>query len=151
MTCFVRVLVVASGLVGLAGPAAAQATAATGPDDLGRVITTATSSVGRRPVEPTWRASEVDQRVDALPGGRAPRYPDSLRVAGVPGAVTVRFVVDREGRPDMATYAVVSTTHEAFTAAVTTAVPFMKFSPARKDGEAVRQVVQRTFEFNVVR
>lgn len=130
-------------------PRAATAQAQEVRDTFGRVVITATSSVGRRPAETTYTVDQVDVAAQVLPRGPQARFPDSLRVAGVTGAVTVRFVIDRSGKPDMATFRVVSASHPEFADAVTTVVPYGLYTPARKGGQEVRQVVQQTFQFDI--
>lgn len=94
---------------------------------------------------------QVEQPVTAVPGSLAPRYPDSLRTAGVEGEVLVQFVVDAEGRPDVSTFKVLKANREEFVLAIRAALPGMRFEAARKDGRAVKQVVQQPFMFQVLR
>ena len=94
---------------------------------------------------------QVEQPVTAVPGSPAPRYPDSLRTAGVEGEVLVQFVVDAEGRPDVSTFKVLKANREEFVVAVRSALPEMRFQTARKSGRAVKQVVQQPFMFQVSR
>lgn len=76
-----------------------------------------------------------------------PIYPDSLLRAGVGGRVLVEFVVDSAGVPDPETFGVVLTTDRLFTEAVRRAVLATRFTPARREGSAVRQLVQMPFVF----
>lgn len=79
--------------------------------------------------------------------GAAPRYPDSLRTAGVEGEVLVQFVVDTLGKAEPQTFKVLKASHEAFAAAVKEAIPGMNFVPASNRGAKVRQLVQQPFVF----
>jgi outer membrane biosynthesis protein TonB len=92
---------------------------------------------------------QVEQPV-TLVSGISPRYPDSLRTAGM-GEVLVQFVVDAEGRPDVSTFKVLKANRREFVLAVRLALPAMRFQAARKDGRAVKQIVQQPFMFQVSR
>jgi TonB family protein len=77
------------------------------------------------------------------------RYPDMLRSANVEGEVLAQFVVDTLGIADMSQFKVLKSTHDLFTAAVRSALPAMRFSPAELDGHKVKQLVQMPFQFNL--
>ena len=55
--------------------------------------------------------------------------------------------MDERGIVDPSTLKVLKSTDPAFTAAVQTALPTMRFSPARVKGRAVKQMVQQPFTF----
>ena len=76
-----------------------------------------------------------------------PVFPDSLLRAAVGGSVVAEFVVDINGRPNMATFSAVQSTHAMFTEAVRGAVSSAKFTPAWRGGKRVRQLVQIPFSF----
>ena len=79
-----------------------------------------------------------------------PVYPEFLRKNSVEGEVVVRFVIDATGHPDMATFDVVRTPHEAMTAAVRRVVQQMRFEPARTggpDSPTRTELVQISFVF----
>jgi TonB family protein len=97
----------------------------------------------------TYFEFQVEQPVAGRPGSAAPRYPDSLRVAGIEGQVLAQFVVDQEGHPDMSTFKVLKTDHDLFTNAVKQSLPAMKFTAAEVGGRAVKQLVQMPFQFNL--
>ncbi|HYW31142.1 MAG TPA: M56 family metallopeptidase [Gemmatimonas sp.] len=86
-----------------------------------------------------------------LPGFVGPTYPQALRDAGVEGAVLVAFVVDRDGSIDVSTIKVLKSDHPAFEAAVLEALPRARFTPPMIDGKAVRQLLQRPFQFSLNR
>ena len=79
------------------------------------------------------------------------RYAMELREAGIEGTVLVQFVLDTEGRIDPSTFKVLKTDHEGFVESVREALPRLRYTAARKDGRAVRQVVQQPFVFNIAR
>jgi TonB family protein len=93
---------------------------------------------------------QVEEPVNAIPGA-APRYPDSLRTAGVEGEVLVQFVVDAQGVPDVSTFKVLRATRAEFAEAVRLALGGMRFTAARKDGRAVKQLVQQPFVFSIAK
>ncbi|HEU5173244.1 MAG TPA: TonB family protein [Gemmatimonadaceae bacterium] len=81
----------------------------------------------------------------------APFYPDSLRAFEVAGTVEASFVVDTTGRPLEGSVRIVKTSSAAFGDAVTRAIRYSRFFPARKDGRPVRQRMTLTFEFTTDR
>lgn len=94
---------------------------------------------------------EVDREVAPAPGNQGPRYPPDLRDNNVEGHVLVQFVVDGNGRAEIHTLKVLKSNHELFTQAVVRAVWGMRFIPAVKDGQPVRQLVQQPFNFAITR
>lgn len=95
-----------------------------------------------------FTADQVDvvARVDSSAIVR-PVYPDSLLRFGVPGNVLAEFVVTQDGDVIMDTFSVVTTTHPELADAVRRAVKDQRYSPARKGGRAVQQVVHQPFNF----
>jgi protein TonB len=81
----------------------------------------------------------------------APRYPESLRSAGIDGHVLVEFMVDTAGRVDMAHVKVLESTHELFTRAVRDALGSFRFIPAQVGGHHVSALAQMPFEFHITR
>jgi len=105
------------------------------------------------PIEPTPRAYlefEVQRRAVPVTGSKAPRYPESLRQAGMTGCVIAEFVVDETGRVDSATFRAVKFTHVDFVRAVIAALPDFRFQPAQVDGRNVRAVVRQPYTFSIV-
>ncbi len=90
-----------------------------------------------------------DHPVMAVPGSPQPRYPDILKQAGVEGAALMAFVVNADGTIDTSTIKIVYTTHTLFANALRAVAPNMRFLPAVLNGEAVRQLVQEPFVFNI--
>lgn len=97
----------------------------------------------------TFFEFQVEHPVTVAPGNRAPRYPDSLRVAGVEGQVLAQFVVDTTGFANMSTFKVRSSTHALFTETVRNALPTTRFVPATVGGHKVKQLVQMPFQFDL--
>ena len=92
---------------------------------------------------------QVEKPVAPIPGSGSPRYPDILRQASVEGQVIAQFVVDTTGQIDGATFKVVSSTHDLFTASVRNAIPAMRFTAAEVGGVRVRQLVQQPFVYQL--
>ena len=90
----------------------------------------------------------VDERVGIV-SERRPRYPEALRMAGVTGVVTVRFVVDTTGRADMPSLRVIDSPNGQLTDAVIAAVRGTRFIPGRVRGRAVPTLVERSFRFEL--
>lgn len=79
------------------------------------------------------------------------RYGIELRNAGIEGTVLAQFVLGTDGRIDPASFEVLRTDHEGFVESVREALPRMRYTAARKDGRAVRQVVQQPFVFQIAK
>jgi TonB family protein len=59
------------------------------------------------------------------------------------------YVVDTTGRVDTNTIEVMSSDDERFTESVRTALGLMRFRPARRQGQRVRQLVEQKFHFRI--
>jgi TonB family protein len=94
---------------------------------------------------------QVEKQVRQIPGPGNLRYPDKLRFANIEGEVLTQFVVDQAGNVEPASFKVLKSSHELFTAAVRNALPNMRFHPAEIGGRKVRQVVQQPFTFSLSR
>ncbi|MFN0100056.1 MAG: carboxypeptidase regulatory-like domain-containing protein [Gemmatimonadaceae bacterium] len=95
-----------------------------------------------------FAAADVDAVVELREETMArPQYPESLFVDGVAGVVLAEFVVDSAGRPMPQTFSIVLATHNDFAIAVRRAVLAQRYTPARKSGKPVAQVVQQPFQF----
>jgi protein TonB len=92
---------------------------------------------------------EVDEMVERYEGSAAPAYPPELLAMGTEGSVRAQYVVDTTGRVDVATIEVMSSDDERFTQSVRTALGLMRFRPARREGRAVRQLVEQKFHFRI--
>jgi TonB family protein len=78
-------------------------------------------------------------------------YPPNLRDSGVEGSAEVSFVLDADGRPDMRTARVISSSHPEFEAPALRAVQRLRFRPAQVDGRDVRVQVTLPINFQVTR
>jgi TonB family protein len=96
-----------------------------------------------------YTSYEVDNVVQVSLGSAVPEYPPDLLARGVEGTVTVRFVVDTSGAADVGSIDVVNSSDPQFAASVRAALPRMRFSPAKLNGQRVRQLVEQPFRFNV--
>lgn len=96
-----------------------------------------------------YLSSQVDNPAAFDERSGAPVYPDSLRTAGVEGAVTAQFVIDTTGRVDVASFVLLESTHGRFTQSVREALPRMLFRPAELNGHKIKQLVQLPFIFKL--
>ena len=96
----------------------------------------------------------VDEPVSVAGTPSVPRYPATLRDAGVDAHLTMTFVVDTTGRverPSIHPLAadVDGSVRDAFAAAITDALLHTHFHPALLAGHRVRQLVQQEFVFAI--
>ena len=91
----------------------------------------------------------VDEQVTPRPGNPKPRYPESLRAAGVEADVNVLFVVDTTGRVEEPSIKFSSHIHELFMDAIRVSLRRARFFPARLAGSVVPQMVQQQFRFEL--
>jgi len=92
---------------------------------------------------------DVDSAVTRHPWSAAPAYPAEMLKKKQEGSVFVRYVVDTSGFADAASFEVLRSTHDDFTAAVRSALPDMRFNPARIGRRRVRQLVEQEFSFKI--
>jgi protein TonB len=92
--------------------------------------------------------SAVDEPATVL-RQRPPRYPPSLQSAGLEGRVTVRFVIDAEGRVEPGSIRIASAGHPGFEGSARETIRNTVFSPARVRGHAVRQWAQQAVVFRI--
>jgi hypothetical protein len=76
-----------------------------------------------------------------------PVYPDSLFESRTPGYLLAEFVVSAQGVVEVDSYNVVFSSHPSLAVPVRVALRDQRFTPARRQGAAVRQVVQQPFTF----
>jgi TonB family protein len=93
----------------------------------------------------------VEQPAVAWPGSVSPRYPATLRNAGVQGDVLAQFVVDTVGWVMPGTLRILRSSDTLFAQAVHTVIDSLRFTPARRAGRPVFQLVQQPFQFRVER
>jgi protein TonB len=94
-------------------------------------------------------AAAVDRPVIAVPGSPSPRYPATLRAAGIEGMALVQFIVDTTGRVELPSFVVLQSSHDLFAAAVRATLAELRFLPAEANGRRVRQLVQQPFVFAI--
>jgi TonB family protein len=92
---------------------------------------------------------EVDEMV-RYEESAAPIYPKELLAIGAEGSVRAEYVVDTSGQVDTTTIKVMHSDDPRFTASVLTALGGMRFRPAKRAGQVVRQLVQQKFSFKIV-
>lgn len=96
-------------------------------------------------------AERVERQAFLRAGGLAPRYPNSLRAAGIEGQVTALFVVSETGRVEPSTVRFTRSDNGLFEDSVREALEQMRFIPAEVGGRKVRQLVQMPFVFTLTR
>lgn len=92
---------------------------------------------------------DVDSAAVRDPSSAAPAYPPLMREKGIDGFATLRFVIDSTGLIDMATVTLVDASHAEFVQAVRDAMPRMRFRPAMMGQQAVRQLAEQPFKFEI--
>jgi periplasmic protein TonB len=127
------------------------------PDEIaiGRGVRTASPIGGDLPGLAGNGAAIDERNVDRAPRvlGNAPepRYPATLRDAGVQGRVVVQFVVDTLGRAELDGLQVVESAHPQFLESVRVALARYRFTVGEAGGRKVRTRVQIPFDFTLVR
>jgi TonB family protein len=100
-----------------------------------------------------WRLplfeSEVDKAAIAHAKSPRPEYPTGLLNARVEGEIVAQFIVDTLGRIELPSFRVVKATHADFLSSVGKTLPKLRYHPAEKDGQKVRQLVQQAFQFYI--
>ncbi len=97
-----------------------------------------------------FRADQVERQVGVL-SGSTPRYPETLRLAGVEGQVVATFIVDEQGRAEAGSIRFLRSDNALFEGSVTEALRSMRFVPAEAGGRKVRQLVEMPFVFKLSR
>ncbi|MFI5280696.1 MAG: energy transducer TonB [Gemmatimonadales bacterium] len=110
----------------------------------------ATPSVAESTVpDKAFSVLEVDSAAVRDPNSAAPSYPPLMRMKGIEGFATLRFVIDTTGVIDMSTVTLVDASHAEFVQAVREAMPKMRFRPAMMGPTAVRQLAEQPFKFEI--
>jgi TonB family protein len=104
----------------------------------------------------TFSANLVDRRATLSNQAEVVRvmqrlYPNDLKQSWTEGSVRVQFVVTAEGRVDMSTVQVQSSTHPQFTEATLQALKDFRFRPARKGDHNVRMLTMLPIEWKLER
>jgi protein TonB len=126
-----------------------------GSQDFHRGSDVITLSGGQNPgsvnADATFRADQVEKEVSLISGSAPPKYPETLRAAGVEGRVVARFVVNEEGRVEEETVKFPRSDSRLFEEAARLALVRMRFTPAEIGGKRVRQLVEMPFVFSLSR
>ena len=117
--------------------------------DLGRDLTSSDLAPKLAGGDSVFTQLEVDSIVARYPGSAAPAYPIEMLKQGVQGSVTTQYVVDTTGFADTTSLKIMRTTHPEFSEAVRSALPFMRFFPAKVGAKKVRQLVEPEFSFKI--
>ena len=96
-------------------------------------------------------ASAVDRAPRIVGRAPEPRYPATLRSAGIEGRVLAEFVVDTLGRAELATLRFPELGNPLFGDAVREALARFRFEPGEVAGRKVRTRVAVPFEFRLER
>ena len=114
-----------------------------------QVAASAARAVGPVRADAPYFEFQVERQARQIPRTGNLRYPTDMRLANKEGAVLAQFVVRETGLVDMTTFKALQSTHPAFTAAVTNALPTMRFEAAEVGGHKVPQLVQQPFTFSL--
>jgi len=96
-------------------------------------------------------ASAVDRAPRIIGRAPEPRYPATLRTAGIEGHVLAEFVVDTLGRAELASLRFPELANPLFGDAVREALTRYRFTPGEVAGHRVRTRVAVPFEFRLER
>lgn len=91
---------------------------------------------------------DVDRAPNVIGTAPTPRYPESLRAAGITGRVVVQFVVDTTGRAEPG-LEVLGPARAEFVEAVRAVLTRYRFSAGEAAGHKVRTRVQVPFDFTL--
>ncbi len=106
--------------------------------DLGTVTT----------VSSVYGEADVDTRPERL-SGPLPRYPATLRQAGVEGTVMIEFVITPKGTVDSSSVAVVQSTNRAFEGPAKDVISRSIYSPGEVNGAPVSTLVSQQIGFSI--
>jgi TonB family protein len=140
-----------AGVLAVLGAAGACSAGAPDAPSVARSPVSASQTRSSSAPPGTFFEFQVDEPVRQLPGLGSLRYPAAMRTANRQGEVLAQFVVDEQGVADLTSFKALKSTDPAFTDAVRTALPTMRFAPARKNGRTVKQLVQQPFTFSLAR
>jgi TonB family protein len=143
-----------SAVAGRIGTGAAATTGGTGTGT--GAAGAGTGGTGDGPPTGTFSANLVDRRATLQNQSQVVRvlerlYPNQLKASGTEGSVQVQFVVSAEGRVDMNTVQVMSSTHPQFAEATVAALKEFRFTPARKGNHNVRMLTTVPIQWKLQR
>ncbi|MGE0353129.1 MAG: energy transducer TonB [Gemmatimonadales bacterium] len=117
---------------GVEGGIAAGIEGGTGPVDIGQ----------------TFLEAQVDDPPQLISAGPL-IYPPAMKAAGIPGKVTLQFIVDANGRVEAGSIKVLNSTHRAFEEAAKNVILKSVYKPGKVRGDPVRVLVQQTINFQL--
>lgn len=94
-----------------------------------------------------YTADQVDKQAELAQQPLQVDYPPALFASGIVGSAVAEFVVDAKGNIERESFEIFSATHPLFGEAVMQALSRAHYSPAVKNGVAVRQLVHQPFSF----
>lgn len=102
----------------------------------------------------TYSAAMVDRRAELINREQISQrlqqlYPALLRDSGITGNVSVQMVVGSDGRVDMSTVKILSTSHEAFADATMRVLKDLRFRPAKMGDNNVRMLTVMPVTWNL--
>lgn len=102
----------------------------------------------------TYSSAMVDRRAELINREQVAQllqqlYPPLLRDSGVTGTVSVQMVVGSDGRVDMSTVKILSTSHEAFADATMKVLKDLRFRPAKMGDTSVRMLTVMPVRWNL--
>ena len=103
------------------------------------------------PEPPPPQQTEVPARVRRAVAALTAAYPGVMKSAGIPGKVSMQFVVNTDGRVDPGTIKVMSSTHKAFEEPARSVItsPACTFKTGTSRGQPVRVLVQQAVSFKL--
>ena len=117
---------------GVEGGIGSGVTGGTGPVDIGQ----------------TFLEAQVDDPPQLISPGPL-LYPPAMKAAGIPGKVTLQFIVETTGRVEPGSVRVLSSTHRAFEEPAKQVIMKSVYKPGKVRGEPVRVLVQQTINFTL--
>jgi len=95
----------------------------------------------------TYFEFQVEKPVVPLDTSTTLAYPASLKGSDLGGQVSVQFIVDTTGAIETGTTKVLRATYDFMVPIARRHLAALRFSPAEKNGQKVKQLVQMTFRF----
>jgi uncharacterized protein len=95
----------------------------------------------------TYFEFQVEKPVVPLDTSTTLAYPASLKGSDIGGQVSLQFIVDTTGAIETGTTKVLRATYDFMVPIARRHLAALRFSPAEKNGQKVKQLVQMTFRF----